>query len=110
LFNGPYYYRPSSRTTSTQAQLQRDLEVSQQNFEALNREYQSTEVQLSRFRKLLQTQRAAAKRLEGALAKAQLEEFFGATVASLRGQCERHLESLAPLAIDCGPPRSGCWR
>jgi chromosome segregation ATPase len=101
-----------------QRQLQQELSESQQNYETINQEYQATEVQLSRFRKLLQTERAARQRLERELAevrqtsaddekaararfnteKAQLEESFEGTVAELRAQCERHLESLQKLA------------
>jgi chromosome segregation ATPase len=102
----------------SQAQLERDLAVLQRNFDALNGEYQSSEARLSRFRKLLQSQRATTKRLESELAearefaaaasasargradveKAQAAESSGAAVAEARAQCERHLESLQRVA------------
>jgi DNA repair exonuclease SbcCD ATPase subunit len=98
----------------TEAQLRHDIQISQQNLETLNREYQDSELQLSRFRKLLQSQRTITKRLESELAelqqsvveketaarerfeadKAQLTESFETAISELQAQRERHLESL----------------
>jgi chromosome segregation ATPase len=103
-----------------QAALKRDLETAQQHFDALNRQFQDTEVQLGRFRKLLQSQRASGKRLESEVAelrqtltetqgaaqarleaeKAQMADTFEDTIAKLRGQCERHLESIQKLSAN----------